>query len=60
VLAEGLADLFASPAHPDDRGLRVVAELLCHSVGAALLAECADGLGDGLPDLLGTGVFTAL
>ena len=38
----------------------MIAELLRHPSGAATLAECLDSSGNGLPDFLGTGMFTAL
>src|SRR6478672_8941638 len=38
----------------------MITELLCHSFGAALAAERADGRGDGLPDLSSTEFFGAL
>ena len=59
-VAEGLADLFAGPAHPVYRGLGMVAKLLGHPFCAAALAVGMDGCLDGLPDLPGVGVFTAL
>jgi hypothetical protein len=49
--AECLGFHHTGPAHPRDSGVRVITELLCHSFGAALAAERADGRGDGLLDL---------
>ena len=51
---------FASPAHPGDRGLGVIAELLCHPLGAPERAEHIHGRGDGLPGLPGAGPVAAL
>ena len=52
--AERLGFRHAGPAHPRDRGVRVITELLGYPFGAAPAAERADGRSDGLPDLPGT------
>ena len=59
-VAERLAGQLAGPAHPRGCGLGVVAELLRDPSGAAARAECADGRSDGLPDLPGARLLTAL
>src|SRR5580704_8753509 len=38
----------------------MIAELLRDPAGTATLAECLDSRGNGLPDLLGAGIVTAL
>lgn len=38
----------------------MITELLRYPPGTATLAECPDSRGNGLPDLLGTGMVTAL
>jgi hypothetical protein len=58
--AERFASSLASPAHPRDCGLRMIAKLLRHPSGAATPAECLDSRGNGLPDFPGTGIVTAL
>jgi len=55
-----LASSLASPAHPRDRSLGMIAELLCYPCGTATLAERLDSRGNGLPHLPGTGMVTAL
>jgi len=58
--AERCASSLASPAHPRDRSLGMIAELLRYPSGTATLAECPNSRGNGLPDFLGTGMVTAL
>ena len=57
---ECLASEPPGPAHPRDRGLGVVAKLLCNLFRTTEIAECANGYGNCVPHLLGTGVLTAL
>jgi hypothetical protein len=38
----------------------MIAKLLRYPSGTAMLAECLDSGGDGLPDFLGTGMITVL
>src|SRR5260370_4485817 len=59
-IAECLDGKLAGPAHPRDRGLGVLAELLCHPFGVPALAECPDRRGDGLAHLLGAEPLIAL
>jgi hypothetical protein len=58
--AERFASNPASPAHPRNRSLGMITKLLRHPSGTAALAEFLDSGGDGLPDLPGTGMVTAL
>ena len=58
--AHQLADHRASPAHTLDRGIRVVAKLLCHLFGATSAAVRTDGRGDGLPGLTRAGLIGTL
>ena len=58
--AERPARSLASPAHPRDRSLRMIAKLLCHPSRTATRAECLDRRGNRLPDFLGAGMVTAL
>jgi hypothetical protein len=60
LILEGLRGYGAGPAHPGDRGLRMVAELLRHPRGTATRPERADRRGGGPPDLPGAGMLTAL
>jgi hypothetical protein len=55
-----MASNLASPAHPRDRSLGMIAELLRYPPGTATRAERLDSRGNGLPDLPGTGMVTAL
>ena len=55
-----MAGNLASPAHPRDRGLGMIAELLRYPSGTATRAERLYSRGNGLPDLPGTGMVTAL
>ena len=50
----------ARPAHPDGRGLRVVAEFLRDPSGASRGAVPVEGRGDGPPDLAGAQHIAAL
>jgi Domain of unknown function (DUF3459) len=58
--AEDVGDRRARPAHPRDRGLRMLAEGLRHQRGAAGTAARRDCRGDGLPDPPGAGFVGAL
>ena len=55
-----MASNLAGPAHPRDRSLGMIAELQRYPSGTATRAERPDSRGNGLPDLLGTGIVTAL
>jgi hypothetical protein len=55
-----LASNLASPPHPRDRSLGMIAKLLRYPSGTATLAECLDRRGNDLPDFLGIGIVTAL
>ena len=57
---ERLVGNLAGPAHPRDRSLGMIAELLRYPFGTATLAECVDSRGNGLPDFRGTGMVSAL
>src|SRR5690348_14486091 len=58
-VADRFGSQLAGPAHPGDRGLRVVAELLSHELGAPERTEYGHNPGDGLLNLPGAGLVTA-
>ena len=60
ALTRTLASHCESPAHPHDRSLRVIAELLRYPFGAAPAAVCTDSRGDSLPRLTGARPVGAL